>query len=48
MKGDGLSAVELSVLKVLVESKVGLSVDAISAIIDEDEYDVEKALDNWI
>lgn len=48
MRCDGLSAVELSVLNVLVESKVGLSVSAISKIIDEDEYDVEKALDNWI
>ena len=48
MKGDGLSAVELSVLKVLVESTAGLSVSAISEIINEDEYDVEKALDNWI
>ena len=48
MKGDDLSAVELSVLNVLVESTVGLSVSAISEIIDEDEYDVEKALDNWI
>jgi hypothetical protein len=48
MKGDRLSAVESSVLNVLVESKVGLSVSAISEMIDEDEYDVEKALDNWI
>ena len=48
MKGDGLSAVELSVLNVLVESTAGLSVSAISETIDEDEYDVEKALDNWI
>jgi hypothetical protein len=48
MKGDDLSAVEVSVLNVLVESKVGVSVTAISEIIDEDEYDVEKALDNWI
>lgn len=48
MKGDDLSAIELSVLKVLVESTVGLSVSAISEIIDEDEYEVEKALDNWI
>ncbi len=48
MKGDSLSAVELSVLKVLVESTTGLSVTAISEIIDQDEYDVEKALDNWI
>lgn len=48
MRGDGLSAVELSVLKVLVESTAGFSVSAISEIIDRDEYDVEKALDNWI
>ncbi len=48
MKGDGLSAVELSVLNVLVKSTAGLSVSAISEIIDQDEYDVEKALDNWI
>jgi AAA ATPase domain len=48
MRGDGLSAVELSVLKVLVESTAGLSVSAISEIIDEDEYDIEKVLDNWI
>jgi len=48
MKGDGLSAVELSVLNLLVESTAGLSVSAISEIIDEDEYEVEKALDNWI
>jgi hypothetical protein len=48
MKGDGLSTVELSVLNVLVESTVGLSVTAISEIIAQDEYEVEKALDNWI
>jgi len=48
MKGDGLSAVELSVLNLLVESTAGLSVSAISNLIDEDEYEVEKALDNWI
>ncbi|NJK70497.1 MAG: ATP-binding protein [Microcoleus sp. SU_5_3] len=48
MGGDDLAAVELSVLKVLAESKVSFSVSAISEIIDEDEYDVEKVLDNWI
>jgi len=36
------------VLNLLVESTAGLSVSAISEIIDEDEYEVEKALDNWI
>ncbi|WP_051041545.1 hypothetical protein [Phormidium nigroviride] len=35
-------------LNVLVQSTTGLSVSAISNIIDRDEYDVEKVLDNWI
>ncbi|MEG4231851.1 AAA family ATPase [Microcoleus sp. Pol11C3] len=48
MRGDGLSEVDLSVLNVLVQSTTGLSVSAIANIIDQDEYDVEKALDNWI
>ena len=48
MGGDSLSAVELSVLKGLVESKVGLSVSAIAQMIDEDEKKKKKALDNWI
>ncbi len=48
MRGDGLLAVDLSVLNVFVESTAGLSVSAISEIIDEDEYEIEKALDNWI
>jgi AAA ATPase domain len=55
MGGDSLSAVELSVLKVLVQDRsssratlTNLSVSAISNIIDEDEYDIEKALENWI
>ena len=48
MRGDGLSEVDLSVLNVLVQSTTGLSVSAISNIIDEDEYEIEKVLDNWI
>jgi hypothetical protein len=48
MRGDGLSAIELSVLNVLVQSTTGLSVSAISNIIEEDEYEIEKVLDNWI
>ncbi|MCU0545500.1 MAG: AAA family ATPase, partial [Oscillatoriaceae cyanobacterium Prado104] len=83
MGGSNLSAVELAVLKVLVQGRSNLSeelpsaieetgffsdntssqpadaannpisepqplsVRAISEIIDEDEYDVEKVLDNW-
>ena len=48
MTGDDLSAIELSVLNVLVKSTTGLSVSAIANILDLDEYDVEKVLDNWI
>ncbi|MEG3972673.1 ATP-binding protein [Microcoleus sp. T2B6] len=48
MGGEGLSAIDLSVLNVLVKSPTGLSVSAIANIIDQDEYDVEKTLDNWI
>jgi hypothetical protein len=33
---------QLSVLNVLVEPTAGLSVSAISEIINEDEYDAEK------
>jgi len=48
MRGDGLLAIELSVLNVLVQSTTGLSVSAILNLIDEDEYEIEKVLDNWI
>ena len=48
MRGEGLSEVDLSVLNILVQSTTGLSVSAISNIIDEDEYEIEKVLDNWI
>jgi Holliday junction resolvasome RuvABC ATP-dependent DNA helicase subunit len=48
MRGDGLSEIDLSVLNVLVQSTTGLSVSAISNIIDEDEYEIEKVLDNWL
>lgn len=47
MGGDSLSAVELAVLKVLVQGRSNLSVSAISEIVDEDEYEIEKVLDNW-
>ncbi|MEG4320098.1 MULTISPECIES: ATP-binding protein [unclassified Microcoleus] len=48
MGGDGWSPVELAVVSVLAKSRSNLSVSAISEIIDEDEYDVEKVLDDWI
>jgi hypothetical protein len=47
MGGSSLSAVELAVLKVLVQGRSNLSVSAISEIVDEDEYEIEKLLDNW-
>ena len=47
MRGDGFSPVELAVVSVLAKSRSGLSVSAIAQIIDEDEYDVEKVLENW-
>jgi WD40 repeat protein len=48
MRGDGLSPVELAVVSVLAKSRSGLSVSAIAEIIDEDEYEVDKVLDDWI
>lgn len=47
MGGDNLSGVELAVLNVLVAVRLGLSVREIAERIDEDEYDVEKVLENW-
>ncbi|MGB3514587.1 MAG: AAA family ATPase [Microcoleaceae cyanobacterium] len=48
MGGDGLSEIELGVLRVLVEEEEGVSVEAISQFIDVDEYDVEEVLENWL
>jgi len=47
MAGDGLSEIELGVLKVLVEQEEA-SVEAISQFIDTDEYDVEEVLETWL
>lgn len=65
MIGNGLSAVELDVLRCLVTpqlpfdppqpsslklrlKKGGVSAAEIAQIIDQDEYEVESVLDNWI
>ncbi|MDJ0555203.1 MAG: AAA family ATPase [Microcoleaceae cyanobacterium MO_207.B10] len=48
MVGDGLSEIELGVLRVLVEQEETVSVEAISQFIDVDEYDVEEVLENWL
>ena len=48
MGGEGLSEIELGVLRVLVEQEETVSVEAISQFIDVDEYDVEEVLENWL
>ncbi|MBW4570230.1 MAG: hypothetical protein KME31_20035 [Tolypothrix carrinoi HA7290-LM1] len=49
MKQEGLSDVALKVLRVLTSaSKGGMSASAIAQIIDEDEYEVEEVLENWL
>lgn len=53
MQGNGLSPVALRVLKVLVQQLKPISVEGIveiinAEIIDEDEYDVEEVLEDWI
>ncbi|MGD1717301.1 hypothetical protein ACP6PK_28610 [Dapis sp. BLCC M172] len=48
MAGEGLSEIELGVLRVLVEEEKAVSVEAISQFIDTDEYDVEEVLENWL
>jgi hypothetical protein len=47
MQGNGLSAVALRVLKILVQQLKPISVEDIAEIIDEDEYDVEEVLEDW-
>ncbi|MEM1172676.1 MAG: ATP-binding protein, partial [Cyanobacteria bacterium P01_H01_bin.35] len=48
MAGDGLSEIELGVLRVLVEQEEAVSVQTISQFIDVDEYDVEEVLETWL
>jgi hypothetical protein len=57
IKGKGWSPVELAVLNILVYQKQPISAQAVSEampagliaqIIDEDEYEVEAVLENWI
>jgi hypothetical protein len=57
MAGKELSSVELGVLRCLVTlqpsldsplKKEGISAQLIAEMIDEDEYDVEAVLENWI
>jgi hypothetical protein len=38
----------LAVLNVLVQQQQPITVDAISQIIDTDEYEVEEVLENWL
>jgi hypothetical protein len=48
IKGNGLSGVELAVLNILVQQEQPISAEAIADAIDEDDYEVEEALENWI
>ncbi|NMG23030.1 ATP-binding protein [Brasilonema bromeliae] len=48
IKGKGLSPVGNRVLKCLAQLVQPLSVELIAQIIDEDEYEVEKVLENWL
>ncbi|MGD1809439.1 hypothetical protein ACP6PL_28955 [Dapis sp. BLCC M126] len=48
MAGEGLSEIELGVLRVLVEQEETVSVEAISQFINVDEYDVEEVLETWL
>lgn len=48
MKNPDLSAIELALLRVLAAEKQPLSVERMAAAINEDEYDIEEVLENWI
>ncbi|MBW4624039.1 MAG: ATP-binding protein [Brasilonema octagenarum HA4186-MV1] len=48
IKGKGLSPVGLAVLKCLAQLVQPLSVELIAQMVDEDEYEVEKVLENWL
>lgn len=48
IKNQELSAIELALLRVLAAEKQPLSVEKMAAAINEDEYDVEEILENWI
>jgi hypothetical protein len=48
IKGNGLSSVELAVLNILVQQEQPISAQAIADAIDQDDYEVEETLENWI
>lgn len=56
MGGEGLSEIELGLLRVLVEQEEAVSVEAIerslcsanAQFIDIDEYDIEEVLETWV
>ncbi len=47
IQGEGLSDITEKVLHVLAVASEGMSVEEIAKTINEDEYDVEEALDSW-
>ncbi|WP_375467036.1 ATP-binding protein [uncultured Nostoc sp.] len=48
IKGKGFSLVGLAVLKCLAQLVQPLSVELIAQMVDENEYEVEKVLENWL
>ncbi|MBD1881259.1 ATP-binding protein [Coleofasciculus sp. FACHB-T130] len=45
---EPLPSVDVAVLNILVQAAQPISAEAIARIIDEDEYEVEEVLENWI
>jgi hypothetical protein len=48
IKGKGLSPVGFAILKCLAQLVQPVSVELIAQVVDEDEYEVEKVLENWL
>ena len=48
IKGQELSAIEIAILKIIVKQNQPISGRVIAQMIDEDEYEVENAIANWI
>jgi hypothetical protein len=47
MTNEGLSDIAFEVLRVLTSVEHGVSVETVSQILNQDQYDVEEVLENW-
>jgi hypothetical protein len=47
-QNQDFSSVELALLNILVQQTQPISIKAIAQITDEDEYEIEEVLENWI